>query len=333
MSKEPPILRNSERTTFRRCPQKWWWSYREGLVGRYEQANALWFGTGVHVALAQWYRPGKRRGLRLDVAWDQWVQDDIRDIRTAISDDFQEDVFVDAKALGDAMLMGYYKKYDYDEKWDVIQTEQTFQVEIPDPDKPGKVLVVLAGTFDGVFYDADTGEVWLMEHKTAKQISTAHLEMDDQAGTYWMVASSVLQDEGILKKNQQIAGIRYNYLRKGMPDEREQDSRGRYLNKNGTISKVQPSPLFVRLDIERGPRERGHQLQKIQDEAIWMREIRKGRLPIIKNVDWTCYWQCPFFEMCQLHEHGDKGWETYRDAMYTRRDPYSDHRKSASEGA
>jgi hypothetical protein len=331
MSRKVPILRNSERTTFRRCPQKWWWAYREGLVGKYEQANALWFGTGVHAALAQWYRRGRGRGLRPDVAWAQWVADDIREIRTAISQDFQEDVFVDARQLGEAMLLGYREKFGIDEDWDVIATEQAFQVEIPDPDKPGKVLVVLVGTFDGVFRDRSDGEIWLMEHKTAKQISLGHLELDDQAGTYWMVAASVLQDQGVLDKGKQIAGIRYNYLRKGMPDPREEDSRGRKLNKDGSISKVQPSPLFVRHDVERGPRERVRQLEKIQDEAIWMREIRRGRLPIIKNADWTCHWQCPFYEMCQLHEHGDKGWETYRDAMYTRRDPYADHRKSAAE--
>jgi hypothetical protein len=46
-----------------------------------------------------------------------------------------------------------------------------------------------------------------------------------------------------------------------------------------------------------------------------------------------CSWDCPFFAMCQLHET-DADWEEYRDAMFHRIDPYSDHRlaiKSAGD--
>jgi hypothetical protein len=327
-----PILRNSERSTFRRCPQKWWWTYREGLTGSYEPASALWFGTGVHEVLAQWYRPGAERGLRPDVAWNRWVKGETEEIRTHAtgSDDYREDVFVDAATLGEHMLKGYYDKYAIDKNWDVIATEQPFQVEIPHPDKPGKPIVVMAGTFDGVYRDKSDDEVYLMEHKTAKALGSAHLEIDTQAGTYWLVAQSVLREQGVLSKGQNIKGIQYNYLKKSLPDERPKDSMGRALNQNGSISKVQPGPLFDRPLIEKDAGRRRRQLEAIQDEAVIMGKIRKGKLPLTKSPDWTCHWQCPFFEMCVLHDRGGVSFERYKKAMYTERDPYADHRKSAA---
>lgn len=330
MSRDLVILRNSERLAFRRCEYQHMWAYREGLRATYDSVDALWFGTGVHEALAQWYKHGKRRGLRPSVAWANWCADEIREIRTAVSDDFNEDVFIDAKDLGIAMLEGYYEKYDYDENWDVIFTEYPFQVEIPHPHKPGKTLGILAGTFDGVYQDRRDGTIWLMEHKTAKNISIAHLPLDDQAGTYWMVASSVLRHDGVLKKGQFIDGINYNFLRKGLPDPRERDAHGRYLNKDGSISKVQPKPLFHREPVERGPREQHTQLARIQNEMIRMKRLDDGKDERIKSIRYDCPW-CPFFDMCELHEKGNRAWMRYRDSMYHVEDPYADHRKSAHE--
>lgn len=329
---EPPFLRNSERSTFKRCPQKWWWAYREGLRGRYEPAGHLWFGTGWHEALAQWYKPGMKRGTPIPRYLAKWMgtEKEIA-MRTAVSDDPAEDAFVDAIELGQAMALGYVDKFKRDPTWEVVATEQPFQIEIPDPRKPHRTLVILAGTFDGVFVDTRTGETWLMEHKTAKSISVSHLPMDDQAGTYWMVSRFVLRDKGILGPKEEIGGIMYNFARKAIPDNRPQDKYGRFLNKDGSISANQPKPFFHREPVERGVAEQATQLERVQTEALLMQRIRNGKQREWKNITWTCAWECPFFDMCQLHEKGGKEWEYYRDAMFTVEDPYADHRKSAAE--
>ena len=57
-----PTLRTSERSTFKRCPWRWLQEYRFGFKPRFVEADAAWFGIGVHEALAQWYLKGKRRG-------------------------------------------------------------------------------------------------------------------------------------------------------------------------------------------------------------------------------------------------------------------------------
>jgi hypothetical protein len=328
---DAPILRTSERRTFKRCPQAWEWAWRWGLKGKGRPADPLWFGTGIHECLAQWYKgPGLKRGPHPAQTWKKWYGSEINSIRTATSEDWQEDVWVDARDLGTAMLEGYVDEYGRDETWHVIAPEQTFQIEIPYRTKAG-VLVLYCGTFDLVYRDLRTDEIWLGEHKTAKAISLGHLPLDDQAGSYWAVASRVLQHEGVLGKGDSIAGIMYNFLRKGFPDERPRNAEGQYLNKDGSVSKNQAAPLFVREPVERTRKERATQLRRIQNEAYWMRAAKKAPDQIYKNPTRDCQWDCSFFDMCQLHEKGGEDWMEFRDAMYVSRDPYADHRKSASE--
>lgn len=288
----------------------------------------MWFGTGIHEAFAQWYQPGLSRGIPLSEYWSDWVGEEETKVRTAINSNYQEDVWVDAKELGIAMLDGYLEKYGEDETWDVISTEQSFQIDIPYRRKDA-TLAIYAGTFDGVYRDLTDSSIWLMEHKTAKAIMTSHLALDDQAGAYWAVASDILRHEGILKPGEHIKGIMYNFLKKAMPDERPQNDKGQYLNKNGSVSKNQPSPLFLREPIDRSPGERATQIQRIQNEAIWMNAGRKSPDTLFKNPTKDCSWDCSFYDMCTLHERGGDDWKEYRKAMFTRRDPYADHRKVA----
>lgn len=339
-SGDVPFIRTSERRKFKRCPQAWWWGWREGLVRKSgAQATPLWFGTGIHEALAQWYQPGTARGVHPADYWLDWVGEEERDVRTALSDDFQEDEWVDAKDLGEAMLVGYVDKYGADDNWDVLYIETPFQIGIPNPipdlatalsDKRD-ILAIFAGTFDGVYRDLSDDTIWLMEHKTAKIISTAHLPIDDQAGGYWAIASKILQDRGVLQKGDKIQGIMYNFLRKGTPDDRPVNEGGQHLNKDGSVSKNQPAPLFLREPVFRDRRERATQLRRIQKETYWMDRMRGEPDNLFKNSTNTCFWECEFYEMCLLHEKGTEDWKEYRDAMYKRRDPYADHRKSAAE--
>src|SRR3546814_7851105 len=130
------------------------------------------------------------------------------------------------------MMEGYVDRYGEDDHWDVIATEQTFNLLISDPRVARlpsgklKALIRYVGTFDGVYRDTGTGEIFLMEHKTAAGISTAHLPLDDQAGSYWYVATRVLRKQGLIGPRESIAGIMYNFMRKGLPDDRPTNERG-----------------------------------------------------------------------------------------------------------
>lgn len=324
---ELPIIRTSERRTFKECQQKWWWAWREGLKPKRENKLPLWIGTGIHLALEKWYcGPGLKRGPHPAETWEQYVGGEEWAVNAASG---YEKNWIDAKELGIAMLEGYIEKYGRDESWDIIAPEQTFQVTIETP--AGRKQALYVGTFDLVYFDLEDETYKLADHKTAASIRTDHLPLDDQAGSYWALAGPVLEDAGYKLKGGHISAITYNFLRKAMPDDRDEDDAGRKLNKNGTVSKRQPAPLFHREIVERTARERSTQIRRISNEAKWMAAARRSPDSITKNPTRDCPNMCQFHTMCLIHEKGGSDWKDYRDAMFRVEDPYSDHRKSTEE--
>ena len=230
---DPPIVTTSERSAFKRCPQRWWWEYRDGLRTT-EVQKAYWFGIGIHMALAHYYgNTGFKRNADFIDVWRTYCdEDEISKVLKAAPDGFSEDeTWVDAKKLGEVMLTGYRDLYRGDPDWDVVNTEMPFEIGIPDPRDPAADVVIFNSTFDGVYRSKSRKKFRLMEHKTAKAIQTGHLPLDPQGGSYWAVASIVLRANGILPKGQDIDGIEYNFLRKGLPDERPKDKQGYGTNK------------------------------------------------------------------------------------------------------
>ena len=224
-------------------------------------------------------------------------------------------------------------------------------------------LALYNGTFDLVALDQENDKsLWLWDHKNMKTIQTTHLPLDDQAGSYWAVAGDVLREQGLIEPGMMMDGILYNFLRKAKPDNRPKNADGLATNKPqkvhyadalqaaglpyvgtlpklqeraeaaglvviGDVSKVQPSPLFHRETVWRTRAERRTQIVRIQQEALQMERLRgKNRIDQpTKNPTKDCSWDCPFFNMCQLHEAGDD-WQEFRDAAFYKEDPYAAHR-------
>lgn len=329
MATKLPMLRTTERRDFKRCPQRWWWGWREGLRPKGPPSDPLWFGIGIHLALAHFYGPGLKRRKDFIEVWDDYCDNDplSRILWTDPNGYKTDEEYVQAKALGRAMLLGYRLEYSDDKNWDVVYTEEPFQVIVDD--EYGEPGVIFASTLDGVYRDKTDKSFKLMEHKTAATVSLGHLGQDDQAGAYWAVATDILRDKGILSTKQAIKGITYNFLRKALPDDRKRNAEGHYLNKDGSVSKLQPKPLFVRHFVRRTPNQRQVQLERISAEVGVMNEFRYGNLSLYKNPTRDCAWDCAFLQMCELHDSG-ADWQEFKGAVYNRQDPYKEHRKSAN---
>lgn len=240
-----PKIRASERVSFQRCQQAWWWRHREGLHRKDKtKADALWFGTGIHLALALWYcGPKLKRGPEPAETWEKYASEmEMAYIRTDDPDDETVAKYIDARELGIAMMEGYRELYGRDEDILVVSPERTFSLAIPWPENarnfwdaasvdPSMIMAELVGTYDLVCQSARSGRYWLKEHKTAKAIQTRHLALDNQAGTYWATATAELRREGLLPDNEVLAGIMYNFMRKGLPDDRPRDVEGYATNK------------------------------------------------------------------------------------------------------
>jgi hypothetical protein len=327
-----PTLTTTERATVKQCPWRWWQRFREGLVPNGEVADALWFGTGVHLALADWYELGYKRGPHPADTFATWAGDELREIRASLTEKdhewYDEPKYLDAVELGVAMLEAYVDKYGKDRNWKIIAIEQPFRVKVT---SHGKAIAWFLSTFDGVMRDKSDGRIYLIEHKTAAQIDLAYLELDDQAGAYWAVATAVLRGMKILKPDEEIAGIVYNFLRKSLPDDRPVNEEGLRLNQDGKVSKRQPPPAFVRHTVERSGGELKSQMLRLADEVTWMNAMRDGSLPVLKFTGRHCARFCDYFDMCKLHEKGGDAWLELAESLYTRRSPYDRYVKSASE--
>jgi len=226
------------------------------------------------------------------------------------------------------MLEAYVDKYGKDPDWEVIYIETPFRVRVT---RRGKPIGRFWSTFDGVYRDRRDGSVWLMEHKTASSIDLAYLELDDQGGSYFAVATDILRARGVLGPDEHIAGIMYNFLRKSLPDDRPVNELGESLNKDGSVSKKQPAIAFVRTPVERAPSEVRTQMARMADEIAVMNAMREGVIPVIKTPTKMCPRMCEFWDLCGLHERGStRAVEAMKRSTFSTEDPFNRYRKSAA---
>lgn len=308
-------IRTSERRTFTSCRQKWYWSYVDRLRPRVA-APALRFGTLIHEALEARYPVGAKRGPHPAEAFEDLYQKELED---AFEYGFRDDdgAWMKAGDLGVAMMNEFVREYGEDERWEVVSSEQLFRVRMTPQ-------VTYAGKLDGIWRDRDTGHILLKEWKTAAQFWFGHLPLDEQAGSYWAIAPPWLRKKGILKKGEKLQGILYTFLRKAMPDDRPKNEDGLSLNKNGTVSKRQPAPLFHREMAYRDTFDRNMVRARIIAQAEEMAMCRDGALAVYKVPDQRNCGGCPFLDACELHETG-ADYQPLLRAGFERYNPYSEH--------
>jgi hypothetical protein len=166
---------------FRLCRLRWHYQYREVLVPREEDTGPLWFGTGVHYALAQAYsnRVHPRDAL-LD--WEGYRGSSV--------------------PLLEEVLEHYAEHYRDDfNHWEVLGVETPVRSRL----RRGLYLV---GTFDLLVKEA-SGHIWVVDHKTRTYFdSPDDLEIEEQVTGYLYLASR----EGIPAR-----GMIWNEIRKASP--------------------------------------------------------------------------------------------------------------------
>lgn len=363
-------MRTSERGDFKSCQFFWFWHWDQGLSSP-TVPTWSWFGTAIHKALEVRYPIGTKRGPLPDVldAFEAACDGEHRRIWERGGDLDDEEVH-DGIELGRAMLTGYVKHYDQDSRWQVIHTEQPFQIDVRSP-RTGRLITVYCGTWDLLVWDRIDKVYRLVDHKTRAQFKQdwSFYDLNDQGGSYLWVAPEVLVHLGLLKKTDVIDGIVFNMLRKALPQPVAEDGI-RYnlpkrqhfeaaLQKAGAISTavppkmtvkalaelarkweldvkgdpkaVQPTPLFRRYTTRRGAEQRVNQARKVLAEATQMDLVRRGKLPLTKHPTEDCV-RCPLFDFCQLDELDPEEAQGYARTMLAVRDPYADHREAMQHG-
>lgn len=335
---ELAIVRSSERVIYKRCETKWYWSYRKGLVLKQKKFGALDLGTWMHAALASWYQPGFARdpmGLAMlfEIIADSAI------ISAIYNDNAPDEVIEKAHelaALGIEMCKAYERKYGEDKALNIVGTE--VPLEFVFPDYSGKPLVRHVFKPDAIFTDDEDG-FWFLETKTAQTIKTGHLPLDDQARPYGAMAERALRKAGLMLPHQQFKGILYNFMRKGLPDERPTNEAGHALNKDGSVSKKQPNPLFKRYPVTMTRLSKIATLQRVRNESVEIATVAqairsKGSQFDLRQLSKTphssCERFCDYFTMCVLHESGQDVSAMQR-SMFRQENPYDTYAETTDE--
>lgn len=331
---------------------------------------ALEFGTLVHKAMELRYPPGTARGPE---PWDTFAG--LWEEATAVDGTFyqydEDGERFDGLTLGQTMLRGYIDHYGDEKHLQSLIPEMAFAIDIVD--EHGNYVVTLVGSIDCVFYNKKTKKFLIRDYKTAKSIeATLPLTSSygEQGKVYWWAATMWLRHLGILKKDQQIHNLEFDWLRKSLPDERPVNAAGYRLNKPGKealldacqahdvyvpkrptidvlrealeavgvdpdlygeVSKTQPAPLFHRSPFTMDADRLISVGRAVTREANEMKMVKDGLLDVYLNPTKDCKWDCSYFDLCEMKETGG-AWQDMISLEYTTWDPYESQAEIMAEG-
>ena len=326
--KSPFILRTSDRILFKRCRRLWGWMshLRQGRSIR-EQADYLWFGTGIHFALEDFH------GLNL---YGHPAKAFVAFVEASKRAEMLPGTWQEHLNLGIA-IMSYYA----DEWLSCRPSLTTYEVDgIPQVEVNGAIdlgvrtpddrRVLYGFTLDRVVVD-DWDRLWIVEYKTAKQIRIYHFDVDEQITAYCWAAWRLY---GVI-----VAGVVYQQFRKNIPtlpkiltsglvstDTRQSTSASLYakmlrdmygvvelapkaniitLNKFRQVEDEDQDKFVVRHRIERNQK----QLEAFEQKVILeLEDIANPDLPLYSNATKDCDYMCPMQAACVAMDDGSD-WE------------------------
>lgn len=226
----------------KQCAQRWYWSYVEKLVPASTVMGARDYGTGLHLAMAEYYIPEppsrtdpglvsteRRRGRPLLETFDEWARQAKNEATSTpakmkkwtpeAEQSFKEECEKIRHALREHMKLTKGNPH-----WQVIANEQTFAAEIM-----GKAISV--GTIDLVVRDLKTNKIWIIDWKTAKGFPHPEAyKFEDQGGSYSAIATTILRYKNLIGPKEKIRGIVFVVFRKVLPDDRPKNPEGLYTN-------------------------------------------------------------------------------------------------------
>jgi hypothetical protein len=196
------LLTHSSIAAFKTCRRRYKYRYVDGIEQK-DRPIFFDFGTAVHLALAGHYK-GDKPDVVLQ-AVDQYFADN----QPGIDDPERIGKWNEARELVMGMFNGYIQRYP-SETFKPLVIEREFNLPILDVRGEKYEGIRLAGKVDMV---AEENGLWVVEHKSASQISTAYkrkLTLDAQSMLY---LEAMEREYG-----KRFNGVIYNVLAKAIPE-------------------------------------------------------------------------------------------------------------------
>lgn len=298
------VVHVTEITAFKQCRQYWDFSYRQGLVPLETGYGPMWFGIGVHVALATYYK----HGMSPVVAFERWFKAQVDPVYQDL-DETTRTKLDNFHLLGLVMMRGYIPWAEKNDQWEVIAIEEELQYEI----SPGQVI---AGTQDLLV--RKDGKLWVVDHKTcAAFVDPDALEFDDQMVKYLWLVMKVY--------NEVPGGALYSMLRKKVPADP-------YVLKAGGLSKAKDIDTTHEIYLDKihelglDPDDYTDILERLKSNEYYRREkvmrtrrelqifdeqvkaevaeITRPNVPIFPTMTQDCLWSCTYKDLCRTRLTG-----------------------------
>lgn len=254
----------SEADTYRQCALKHQLKYIERWRSD-ETAPALSRGTQLHAALEYHYQQLQLRDVTKDADVDVLAKTHAALVEKGLIHDEGGDEAVTW------MLEGYLDFYGCDNAWEIVATEQDFEVPLYDYD--GKESrFVLRGRIDLIVKNKGTSKIFVVDHKTCSNLPTEKaLEFDEQMAFYTIAAR---------RAGYPVYGAIYNAIR-SKKLVRAMTSEERFLRK-----------FVTKTDFE---------LKTVEEELVATMETayneRKHDAPRTPDSE-RCNWKCDMREAC-----------------------------------
>ena len=171
---DPIVVTYSELDSFRQCPLRHKWSYMDGWhqpvsVGTPLSRGALW-----HNALEINYAWIQRQPTVSPGTIRKFIKQHLL-VDPQTGDQNEDQVLVEW------MLQGHHEAYGKDEQWELVEIEAAHRVKLGPPGS----RFYLQFKIDLLIRDRKTGQMWLVDHKSAKDFSRkTEIDIDDQFGLY-----------------------------------------------------------------------------------------------------------------------------------------------------
>ena len=222
------VVSYSELDTYRQCPLKHVWAYKERWRKPPTTDGALAKGSLWHLVMEDHYNVLKEGGT-LNEARDKVFPYFVNE---------QSGVTTDTQDLIRWMYEGYVEQYGADDEWEIIDVEMPFQINLPDPNgEPSRYD--LKGKIDIVVKSRQNGLVWAVDHKSGANLpDQMDLDIDDQFGLYvWALKQLGMNPAGAVhsaSRTTRNQADRPDYTGKSKPQTLDQRYRRTYLNRSDT---------------------------------------------------------------------------------------------------
>ncbi|MHB9037062.1 MAG: PD-(D/E)XK nuclease family protein [Armatimonadota bacterium] len=315
---------------FRNCRKACEWRYIKELVPM-SRDHALSFGILIHTCLEMWHGGSSLESVLdfIDASLPKHSQDDSR------RSDWH---------LARAMMIGYVVRYP-SEDFEIIALEKIFEGRIVNPATGASSRsFTIAGKVDGIVRMRDTGEYYLLEHRTTSQLDGDYLERlwtDLQVSLY---AHYIEQTLGIC-----ISGVIYNMLVKAKLQQGKGETQAEFEARRAELlskSKTGKTSATRKLP-ESDESFQGRLLAKYAEPGMFHREMLRlshNQLDAMKTDLWELtqqflhsrrrdmFWRntsycfanhrtCPYFSLCSSNGSGKVIAESYE-----RRPPHEELR-------